>query len=189
MNNDNVEESSHVETGSGHYGVLKFLTTAVCVFAGFSAIYEYYLLDSDIFIDYLEMSAASAAWFLNTIGQSVERVASGWGYETKLIWTENKGRLIVVTAGCDASVVFATLLSTVLAWPSPWGKRILATVVGLFVMYCLNILRISGMLLVDMYLPDHFDLFHEWILPTLLVLGPMAYFYAWTLVSNTHPTH
>jgi len=170
-----------------HHGLLKFLTTAACIFAAFSAVYEYYLLDSDIFIDYLELSAASATWLLNLIGQNVERIASGWGPITKIIWAEDNSRLVVVTSGCDASVVFATLLSTVLAWPSAWLSRFVATMVGLFVMYCCNILRIAGMLLVDIYLPNHFELFHNWILPNLLILGPLLYFIVWTQLSGTHP--
>ena len=170
------------------HGLLKFLTMAVCIFAAFTGVYEYYLLDAAIFIDYLEMSAASATWFLNTFTtEQIDLIYSGWDTKTKLISVENRGGFVVVTAGCDASVVFATLLSTVLAWPSPFFKRILATLVGLIIMYSLNILRISGMLLVDLHFPDHFELFHEWIMPILLVIGPLLYFYAWIIVSDTHP--
>ena len=59
---------------------------------------------------------------------------------------------------------------------------------GLLVMFFLNILRIAGMLLVDLHLPDHFDLFHEWILPMVLIMGALAYFYVWITLSGTHPS-
>ena len=79
------------------YGLLKFLTKAVCIFSAFIAVYEIYILDSDIFIDYLELSTASASWFLNLIGHYVERIASGWGPITKIIWAEDHSRLVVTS--------------------------------------------------------------------------------------------
>lgn len=182
------QKRSHDDDFNHQQGMLKFITTAVCLFAGLMAIYEYYLLDSKIFIDYLEMSAFTANWFLNTFtAENVEIVGNHRDQMTKLVSLDASHAFIVVSNGCDASVVFATLISTVLAWPSPIIKRFLATIVGLAVMYAMNMLRISGMLLVDIHVPLQFDLYHEWILPGLLVAGPLAYFYIWTLISGTHP--
>jgi len=169
-------------------GVLKFATAAVCIFAAFMAVYEYYLIDADIFIDYLEVSATSATWFLNNFTpENVELTIAREDIKTRIQSLDHKTAFVVVTTGCDASIVFATLISTVLAWPSPLLKRVAAVSVGLAIMYCLNILRISGMLLVDVHLPNDFDLFHEWILPGLLIVGPLIYFYVWTIISGTHP--
>ena len=170
------------------YGMLKFLTTAVLIFAGFLAVYEYYLLDSDIFIDYLEMSASSATWLLNNFSNElVNLVEVRNEYRTKIVSQENRKSFVVVTSGCDASTVFAVLIATVAAWPSPVLKKLLAMALGLFLMYALNIIRIAGMLIVEVNIPDQFDFYHEWVLPSILVAGPMLYFLFWTRISGTHP--
>ena len=83
--------------------------------------------------------------------------------------------------------MFATLLATVLAWPSPIWKRILVAAIGVGVMFGLNILRIALVLLTDVYHPLKFELMHVWVLPALLILGALLYFFAWAVISKRHP--
>ncbi len=170
-------------------GFLRFMLLAGFLFSSFFVVYNGYLYDSDPFLIYLELCASSTSRLINYVLSMhtlvVEAVNDVY---TKILAFEGSESYVIVARGCDASMVFAVLISTVGAWPGKWYVKLPVIMLGLLVMFFLNILRIAGMLLVDLHLPDHFDLFHEWILPMVLIMGALAYFYVWITLSGTHPS-
>lgn len=167
-------------------GILKFYFKAMIIFGIFLLLYSNFIVESELFEKYLELYTSLASDFLNTvIGEESYVRNSSLLIETELRVAD--GAFIVVSQGCDASTVFATLFATVLAWPSPIWKRILVAAIGTAIMFGFNILRIAGMLLTDIHLPLQFDLVHVWILPQLLIIAALLYFYAWTKLSGRHP--
>jgi len=174
---------------SNNIGMLRFITVATTVFAVFLLVYELYLYGSDQLVVYLELCAAIASEFLNLFFSLETVVVETHGTIKSKILSEAGSKLYVIVAhGCDASTVFAVLIATIAAWPGRWPVKIGVILLGLLVMFGLNILRIAGMLLVEIHWPEKFDLFHEGILPSLLVAGALVYFYIWTLISGAHPS-
>lgn len=179
--------SNDTTTGfiSENTGILLFFLSATVIFTAFYSVYEYFILDSELFKQYLELCTQVASQQLSLIGIDHRWELSVAGIKTRL--STDFGAYILVAKGCDASVVFAVLISTIAAWPGLRLKKLIALTAGLALMFVLNTWRIAGMLLVDMYFPSHFDIMHEWVLPGLLVLAALAYFFIWTQVSGQHP--
>lgn len=170
-------------------GFLRFMLLAGFLFSSFFVVYNGYLYDSDPFLIYLELCASSTSSLLNyVLGMHTVVVEALSDVYTKILAAEGSESYVIVARGCDASMVFAVLISTVGAWPGKWYVKLLVIMLGLLVMFFLNILRIAGMLLVDLHLPAQFDLFHEWVLPMVLILGALTYFYVWITLSGTHPS-
>ena len=185
-----VKESSNVflqfldENG----GMLRFLFLAAFIFTSFLYVYDHYIYGSDVFLIYLEFCTTVASWVLNTFfGLQTVIVEARMDVHTKILEAEGSKVWIIVARGCDASTVFAVLIATVSAWPGRWRVKLPVVLLGLAVMFALNIMRIAGMLLVEIHVPEHFDLFHEWILPAGLVGGAMVYFSIWVMLSGRHP--
>ena len=171
-----------------HGGMLRFMFLAAFLFTSFLYVYDHYIYGSDVFLAYLEVCASATSWALNTLlGMQTVIVEAIRDVHTKILQQEGSKVFVVVARGCDASTVFAVLIATVSAWPGRWLVKLPVVLVGLALMFMLNILRIAGMLLVEIYKPDYFDLFHEWILPSALVVGALLYFYLWVIFSGRHP--
>lgn len=166
-------------------GLLRFFAMALIIYGSFYLFYSYVIIESDLFDRYLELSASLGAWLVNTIGV-IEVTIEKQGYIMTRIRADDRS-YVIVARGCDASTVFAVLTSTLLAWPGLWRKKIPALILGLLIMFALNIVRIAGMSITESLAPEHFDLMHEWVLPPLLVVGALVYFYFWTMLSGSHP--
>jgi len=189
MTNKHTNNNSNEQLAAfltNNLGILKFYFYALIIFAVFFLIYSNFIVETAIFEQYLELYTSLASEFLNRfVGEE-----SFINRSTLLIDTELRvkdGAFIVVSEGCDASTVFATLFATVLAWPSPIWKRIVVAAIGTLIMFGFNILRIAGMLLTDIHFPLYFDFVHVWILPQLLIVAALIYFYVWTKLSGRHP--
>jgi exosortase/archaeosortase family protein len=169
-----------------NFGLFKFYSMAAIIFGAFLILYSSVIIESDLFFRYLEVSAELASELLNAVLRlDSYLVMTSAGVKSKI--EVSSGAYVIVAQGCDASVVFATLLATIMAWPGKIMVKCLVAAVGLLLMFGLNVMRIAGMLLTDIYLPDHFDFVHEWIMPAGLVLAALLYFYGWVVVSGEHP--
>lgn len=188
-NRDKQTTNSDLEKApQGNQGMLRFFLVAGTIFFVFLVTYEFAIFGSDSFVIYLELCAVVTSWLLNTVlGMDTVVVDAVREVATKILVHEDSEVYVIVARGCDASTVFAVLISTVTAWPSRWPVKTVVVLLGLLLMFGLNILRIAGMLLVEMHMPEQFDLFHEWILPNVLILGALLYFYIWVVLSGTHP--
>lgn len=179
--------SNIFDTLANHYGLLRFFTGAVIIFSLLMFVYKYILLDSTMFNAYLEFCAKLANAIINAISDSQTHVFTTRSGMLPHIKSDKYSVYVTVARGCDASTVFSVLICTIGAWPSPFIKKITAIAVGLTIMFSLNILRITGMMFVEMHIPDYYDLFHVWLLPNLLIVGALIYFFIWTRISGLHP--
>ena len=168
-----------------NYGLLRFFSMALIIYGAFYLFYSYIIIESAVFIRYLEISASLGADLVNAVSNVDVEVKRAVDRMTRIQATDRS--YVVVAQGCDASTVFAVLISTLLAWPGKWRVKIPVLLFGLLLMFGLNIIRIAGMSITESLIPDWFDLMHEWLLPPLLVLGALTYFYIWTLFSDEHP--
>ena len=168
-------------------GISFFYLKTVLGFGLVYVLYELYILETEIFWRYLEYCSTLTTQVLTLVfGEEGHRIFNNpQGYRTDIRAFD--GAYVVVTQGCDASVVFAVIISTIAAWPSPVLKKMLSIILGLVIMFGLNIFRITLMFIADIHWPLQFELMHEWVLPSLLVLAALGYFFVWTKIMGTHP--
>ena len=67
---------------------------------------------------------------------------------------------IIVSRGCDAVEAMAIFSAALLSFPIPWRNKIKGTIIGLLVLYGLNVFRIISLFLTGIYSPRIFDLMH-----------------------------
>ncbi len=170
-----------------NYGMLRFVSLCLLIYGGIYLFYGQVLIETVWFDRYLELSAALASSWVNTFTSLETTTVYQGGVLSRINSITVPGRYVIVAQGCDASIVFAVLVSTISAWPGRWLYKLPALVLGIAIMFGLNILRIAGMAVTETLNPDYFDLMHEWVLPTLLIVGALVYFYLWTLISSEHP--
>ena len=166
--------------------MLRFVSLCAAIYGAIYLFYSLVVIHTDSFERYLEFSASLGSWLVNSVSDFDTEIKNQGRLLTK-ISTVDSSAYVVVARGCDASIVFAVLISTLSAWPGKWLHKIPAIIMGLAIMFCLNIARIAGMSITESINPDYFDLMHEWVLPSLLVFGALIYFYIWTIFSGEHP--
>jgi len=84
---------------------------------------------------------------------------------------------VFIDAGCLAIEPAAIYLSSVLAFPSSWNSKWKGVLVGVTFLLLLNLLRIIGLVLIQMYYPEWFDFMHyEFFQALFLLLAVVAWF-------------
>jgi exosortase H (IPTLxxWG-CTERM-specific) len=87
-----------------------------------------------------------------------------------------------VKKGCNGVEAVIILASAVLAFPAPWGRRVLGLLLGAVAVFGFNILRLVNLLVVAVHFPDQLELFHVYIWQTLIVLIAFGIFILWGVV-------
>lgn len=170
-----------------NYGMLRFISMCAVIYGAIYLLYSLVIIDTAMFGKYLELSADLGSRLVNSVTDFETRLKKANGLMTRIQTVDPHKSYVIVARGCDASIVFAVLISTLSAWPGKWLHKIPAIAFGIGIMFSLNIARIAGMSITETIDADYFDVMHEWILPSLLVLGALVYFYIWTIVSGEHP--
>jgi exosortase family protein XrtM len=93
-----------------------------------------------------------------------------------------------IVRGCDGAGVLFLIVSAILVFPSTWVRKLTGLILGITLIYVLNLLRIIVLYFVLVYYPDWFELLHEYIAPTLMVLVACAYF-AWWAFGALHKVY
>lgn len=89
-------------------------------------------------------------------------------------------RNLAITLECTGIFLITTFISLMLATPSKNTKeKIFFILSGSFLIYAINILRIVLAALVSFYLSSYFDLIHNYVFTTLLVLFVAALWIIW----------
>lgn len=93
-----------------------------------------------------------------------------------------------IVRGCDGAGVLFLVVSAIVAFPSTWLRKLIGLLLGIGLIYLLNLLRISILYFVIAYRPDWFQLIHVYLAPTLMVLVGCCYF-AWWAFGATENIH
>jgi len=157
---------------------LKFYAQAGLIFGLFFVFYKYVLFDSAVFGRYVELCALWVAEIVSVFyepGAIVYRANDGL---VTHIQADNGAFIVVVKEG--GGVIIASVLAAgVLAWSNPIVYRIVGALIAVGWIFCLNILRLTSLLAIDIYFPLQLDLMTVWIMPLWLVVGAFIYFYIW----------
>tara|TARA_S200000501_G_scaffold378595_2_gene442101 strand:- start:3150 stop:3695 length:546 start_codon:yes stop_codon:yes gene_type:complete len=159
-----IDENEHI---------LVYVGTAILIFSILQIIYFQIYLGSSLFYTYLHLCANLSAELLLFFNENVTLIGRTLRSES--------GAAVTVVEGCDALRIFSVLIAAILAFEAPLLKKFFGVSVGLVILFSINIVRISLLLVIDTYLTEWFDLFHHTILPLVLWFAAIIYFYLWGL--------
>lgn len=83
-----------------------------------------------------------------------------------------------IVRGCDSAGVLFLMISAILVFPASLLHKALGFIYGIVLIYCFNILRVSGLYFLIAYHRDWFEFVHLYLAPTLITLAACI-FYAW----------
>ena len=93
-----------------------------------------------------------------------------------------------IVRGCDGAGVLFLVASAIVAFPSTGRRKLLGLLLGIGLIYLLNLLRISALYFIIAYQPDWFQSVHVYLAPTLMVMVGCCYF-AWWAFGSTNKIH
>lgn len=83
-----------------------------------------------------------------------------------------------IVRGCDSAGVLFLMISAILVFHASLLQKALGLIYGIALIYCLNILRVSGLYFLIAYHREWFEFVHLYLAPTLITLAACI-FYAW----------
>lgn len=84
-----------------------------------------------------------------------------------------------IVRGCDGAGVLFLVISAVLAFPAGLRRKLTGLLLGIGLVYALNLFRIGALYFIIAYRPDWFQLIHAYVAPTLTVILCCIYFAWW----------
>ncbi|MDF2454533.1 MAG: hypothetical protein K0R51_526 [Cytophagaceae bacterium] len=99
-------------------------------------------------------------------------------YNYKYIFYYNGQRLVGLATSCNGLVLFPLFSCFILATNGHWKRKIIYTLIGCFLIYHVNIIRIMGLVIIKIYSPESLDFNHKY---TFTILVYSFIFYLWYL--------
>ncbi|AEF99855.1 hypothetical protein Metme_1432 [Methylomonas methanica MC09] len=93
-----------------------------------------------------------------------------------------------IVRGCDGAGALFLVISAVLVFPSGLKRKALGLLLGIGLIYTINLLRICVLYFIIAYHPGWFQLIHTYVAPTLMVMLGCFYF-AWWAFGSTPSIH
>jgi len=150
--------------------ILRFIVGFLVLVGFFQLVILYVISPSDAFQSYLHLSARASSLLLEALGHAVNVDGS------TLSSTELS---IEVRRGCDGLAPASILSAAVLAFPGPMRSKLQGLLLGTSVILVANLVRISSLYLIGIYLPDHFQQSHHFTWPMALICLAMVIWMAW----------
>ena len=93
-----------------------------------------------------------------------------------------------IVRGCDGAGMLFLVMSAILVFQAPVHRKLLGLILGIALVYCLNLVRICLLYFVLSYQPTWFQLIHTYVAPTFMMILGCCYF-AWWAFSSNKSTH
>tara|TARA_R110002124_G_scaffold197895_2_gene364937 strand:- start:1831 stop:2349 length:519 start_codon:yes stop_codon:yes gene_type:complete len=150
----------------------QFIVKALCFFIVWYVIYELWLLPDGSLDEWISLNIISnSAGIVDWLGYEVftyNRVIGIYG---------NAG--IEVVDGCNGIAAMGLFLGFILAYPGSWKKRLSFSVVGIGVIYFVNIIRISVLTVTQAQWPAFFDFTHDYSTTTIFYITIFLMWMIW----------
>jgi archaeosortase B (VPXXXP-CTERM-specific) len=95
-------------------------------------------------------------------------------------------RTLLVGRDCTAAYLIAVYAALVLTYPSSRRDKLIAFAIGIPALLVVNMSRLVGAGVVAEYLPNQFDLIHDYIFQVLLALSVLLVWLVWIGRLGTH---
>lgn len=109
----------------------------------------------------VNVNAAISNFILNTLGQKTTAVAEN---------IYSAAFNISVKRGCDGVEAMALFAAALLAYPAAWKLKAKNLLIGISLLFCLNIIRIVSLFMIGVYKPQYFETFHIEVWQVIFIL-------------------
>lgn len=141
----------------------KFIVTAIAIFVLWYLVYEMWLLPEGSLDQWVSLNTIGiAGGVLKKLGFDVYTVNRIIGIG------ENAG--VEVLNGCNGLSSMGLFIGFVAAYPGVWYNKVSFSILGVGVIYIVNILRITSLVLIQAKYPEYFDFMHEYSTSALFYL-------------------
>jgi exosortase family protein XrtF len=157
--------------------VTHFVLKALAIFVGWYIIYELWLLPDGRLDEWIS---------LNIVGVS-SGIIQSLGYETwsvnRIIGIGENGGIELVD-GCTGISAIGLFLGFILAYPGDWKNRISFCLLGIGVIYIVNILRIVVLVITQEEWIEFFDITHDYSTTTIFYIVIFLLWMTWVKFSD-----
>jgi exosortase family protein XrtF len=155
-----------------------FILKALGIFAIWYVVYELWLLPKGELDEWLSLNIVA-------VSDGIIRLI---GYES---WTmyriigigENAG--IQLVDGCTGISAIGLFVGFVMAYPGDWNKRISFTILGIGVIYLVNIIRIVTLVITQEEWIEFFDFTHDYSTTTIFYIVIFIMWMIWVQFSDS----
>ena len=99
----------------------------------------------------------------------------------------NDAAYIRVTVASLGIPIMLAIVAGIVCWPASWQLKASTVAILLAASFALIIVRISALLLTDIYWVRHLELATNWLVPSALALVYLTLFMGFTKLSGRHP--
>ena len=154
-----------------------FIIKALLIFVVWYVLYEMWLLPDGRLDEWVS---------LNIVGVS-NGIVHALGYKTWAIHRiigigENPG--IELVDGCTGISAIGLFLGFILAYPGDWKKKLSYSVMGIGVIYLVNILRIVVLVITQQEWPAFFDFTHDYSTTTIFYIVIFLMWMLWVNITD-----
>lgn len=125
------------------------------------------------------------AWLVEPFTAGVARVSGALllaiGQDVRMAGTLIEGASFAVNIrnGCNGLEAMVIFIAAVIAFPASLTRRALGTILGILFIYSINLLRVVGLYLTGLYLPQFFNVAHTVVAQTVLIIFTIAAWLVW----------
>lgn len=157
--------------------IAQFILKAFAIFVIWYVVYELWLLPDGRLDEWVSLNIVS-------VSSGIVRL---FGYET---WTvnriigigENGG--IELVDGCTGISAIGLFLGFILAYPGDWKNRVSFSLLGIGVIYIVNILRIATLVITQEEWIEFFDITHDYSTTTIFYIVIFLLWMTWVKFSD-----
>jgi len=115
-----------------------------------------------------EVSGGLMQWFDGTVVVQGSNIRNG-----------QTGYAVSIKAGCNGVEAAMILAAAILAYPAPWGRKLLGMAVGVMAIQLLNIIRIISLYYLGEWSEKALTIAHLYVWPGLIILDALIIFLVW----------
>ena len=149
---------------------LRFAVSFAVLVSLFELAYHTLALESALFYDFTSALAHIAGTLLVPFYERVTLTGSR---------VATNEFVVTVNYGCDGLQVCTLLTAAILAFPAPFGRKLVGIVAGNLWLQTWNVARIASLVVVGGIDDDWFEPVHVYVWPTILVAVCLATWMAW----------
>ena len=89
------------------------------------------------------------------------------------------GFAVAIEAGCNGVEAAIVLIAAMLAFPAPWGYRVLGIAIGIVAVQLLNIVRVISLFYIGQWDFSVFEWAHQYVWQALIMLDVLVVWLIW----------
>jgi len=151
---------------------VRLLLTCAVLFLVLQRLYVWVRSNHEVFLND-RLNGVPSVWLINQLAPDENVVAA----DGRLV--NGRGGDVNIKKGCEGFEVAILLVSVLAVYPMAWRRRLLGILLGVLLIYGLNIIRIVSLYYLWSYHPRVFELFHLTVWQAIIILLAWLFFIVW----------